>query len=125
MSLPVSVYTYTKCSTCRNAVAWLQSKNIPFEEKAIYTNPPSLAELRRMLDLQGGELRRLFNTSGIQYREQNIKEALPKMTTEAALKLLASDGRLVKRPFLLTETAGLLGFKEESWTKVLLEGADA
>jgi arsenate reductase (glutaredoxin) len=119
MSQPIVVYAYSRCSTCRNALSWLRANKIAFEERPIYTQPPSLAELRRMLALQGGELRRLFNTSGLEYRARNLKDALPKMSTDEALALLASDGRLVKRPFLLADKVGLLGFKEEVWAGTL------
>jgi arsenate reductase len=115
----VIVYTYAKCSTCRDATKWLRTRGVPFVEKPIYEQPPSLAELRRMLALQRGELRRLFNTSGIQYRERGLAEKLPKMSEAEALALLASDGRLVKRPFLLGEKVGLLGFDAARWAAAL------
>ncbi len=115
----LTVYTYAKCSTCRDAVKWLRDRGISFSEKPIYTEPPSVAELRRMLAFQDGNLRRLFNTSGIQYRALGLAAQLPAMTDAEGLKLLASDGRLVKRPFLLGEKTGLVGFNAAAWQTAL------
>lgn len=116
--IPV-VYAYARCSTCRKALDWLRAHDIAFEERPIYTQAPGLPELRRMLDLKGGEVRKLFNTSGLEYRARNLKESLPTMSEGEALALLASDGRLVKRPFVLTDKLGLLGFREEEWQALL------
>ena len=119
MPASITLYTYANCSTCRSAVGWLRSKQINFAEKPIYTEPPTLPELCRMLAHQGGNLRRLFNTSGLQYRAQGLSVRLPKISTDDALALLASDGRLIKRPFLLGETFGLVGFDPEEWAEEL------
>jgi arsenate reductase (glutaredoxin) len=113
------VYTYAKCSTCRDAVAWLRQHDVSFTEKPIYETPPTVAELRRMLEHQDGNIRKLFNTSGIQYRERGLAARLPGMTEAQALQLLASEGRLVKRPFLLGNGVGLVGFDPEVWAKRL------
>lgn len=119
MAQPLVVYTYANCSTCRDAVRWLREHAILFEERPIYQTPPSIAELRRMLALQGGELRRLFNTSGLEYRALDLKTTLPGLTEVEALELLAGNGKLVKRPFLLGKTVGLLGFKPDAWAAAL------
>lgn len=116
---PLVVYAYAKCSTCRDAAKWLRARGVDFVERPIYDQPPTRAELRRMLAHQGGQLRRLFNTSGIQYRERGLAAKLPTMSEADALALLASDGRLVKRPFVLGPHFGLLGFAPEEWTRVL------
>jgi arsenate reductase (glutaredoxin) len=108
-------YGYSKCSTCRDAVKFLRGRGVDFEELPIYEQPPTLQELRAMLAFQDGNIRRLFNTSGIQYRERGLAEKLPAMSEADALKLLASDGRLVKRPFLLGPKVGLVGFDAEKW----------
>jgi arsenate reductase len=113
----VVVYAYEKCSTCRDAVRWLKEHGIRFVEKPIYTTPPSPAELRRMLAFQDGSLRKLFNTSGIQYRERGLAAKLPALSETEALALLDSDGRLVKRPFVLGPDFGLLGFDPVAWAK--------
>jgi arsenate reductase len=115
--MPLTVYAYAKCSTCRDAAAWLRARGLPFEERPIYTQPPSRTELQRMLAAQGGQTRRLFNTSGIQYRERGLAARLPAMTEAEALALLGSDGRLVKRPFVLGPGVALLGFDPEAWAR--------
>ncbi len=113
---PLVVYVYANCSTCREAVAWLKQHQVSFTEKAIYTDPPSLPELRRMLAHQKGSLRKLFNTSGLVYRELGLATKLPGLSDEDALKLLAGNGRLVKRPFVLGPGIGLVGFDPAAWS---------
>lgn len=119
---PIVVYTYAKCSTCRNATQWLREHGLEFEERPIRETPPTLDELRAMLAAQGGEIRRLFNTSGMDYRAQNLAVVLPGLNEAAAFELLRGNGNLVKRPFLLSAQGkvGLVGFKPEAWTKALL-----
>lgn len=113
------VYTYAGCSTCRSAANWLRDHHIKFEERPIYETPPSVTELQRMLSFQAGELRRLFNTSGLQYKALGLKTKLPRLSESEALDLLAHNGRLVKRPFLLGRKVGLLGFKPDVWSVAL------
>lgn len=113
--MPLTVYTYAKCSTCRDAVKWLQDRKVTFMEKPIYTEPPTPAELKRMLTFLEGNLRRLFNTSGIQYRALGLAAKLPTMSEADSLALLAKEGRLVKRPFVLGQDFGLVGFDAERW----------
>lgn len=111
----MKLYTYAKCDTCRKAVKWLRERGVTCEEIPIREQPPTVAELRIMLVARGGEVRRLFNTSGMDYRTLGIKDKLPSMTVEEALELLASNGNLIKRPFLLTGSTGATGFKETEW----------
>jgi arsenate reductase len=115
----MKVYTYKKCSTCRKATKWLDSLGFTYEELPIRETPPSLAELQQMLTYQAGDLRKLFNTSGVDYREMQLKNKLPQMTEAEALALLTENGNLVKRPFLLTDSCGFVGFKEELWAQAL------
>ncbi|MFP4281776.1 MAG: arsenate reductase family protein [Opitutales bacterium] len=110
----VKVYTYRQCSTCRRATAWLRAEGIAFEEVPIRETPPSLDELRRMRD-ELGSLRKLFNTSGRDYRQLGLGARLDAMPEDEALALLATNGNLVKRPFLLTPRGGTVGFGEERW----------
>ena len=117
----LKIYTYANCDTCRRAVKWLRAHDLAFAERAIRETPPTPAELRTMLAAYGGELRRLFNTSGGDYREQKLGEKLPGMTEAAALALLAGNGNLVKRPFLLGGKVALVGFDEAAWTAALLK----
>jgi len=115
----MKIYTYAKCDTCRKAVKWLQARAIVFTEIPIREQAPTEAELRRMLAIYGGDLKRLFNASGGDYRELKLGEKLPAMSEAETIDLLAGNGNLVKRPFLLTERAGLVGFKEAEWEAFL------
>jgi arsenate reductase len=115
----LKIYTLSNCDSCRAATKWLRAQGIAFEEHAIRERPPSLAELRAMLAARGGEVRKLFNTSGRDYREQKLGEKLPGMSVEAALGLLAQNGNLVKRPFAVGEGVCLAGFEERAWAAAL------
>lgn len=109
------VYEYANCSTCKKALKFLESKKVPFERVDITTTPPTAAELKEML--RHVELKKLFNSSGLVYKELKLSEKLPSMSDQEALQLLASNGRLVKRPFVLGRDWGLVGFKQEDWAK--------
>ncbi len=115
---PVILYTYANCDTCRRAVKWLRARGLAFIEKPIRDIPPSLAELRTMLRHQDGHMRKLFNTAGRDYRALGLGEKLAVMTESAALALLAANGNLVKRPFLLGPDFGLVGFDPTRWAQV-------
>jgi arsenate reductase len=115
----LTAYLHPKCSTCEQARRWLQSRRVKFEEKDIRTTPPTTAELRAMLAALGGERRRLFNTSGLEYRGQGLAAKLPTMSDAEALRLLAGNGMLVKRPFVLGPGVGLVGFNEQAWVAAL------
>lgn len=111
------LYIYSKCSTCQNALKFLERKNVSFVRKEIVETPPSIEELRTMLGYMGGNLKKLFNTSGLLYREMQLTDKLKSMSEEDALSLLNQHGMLVKRPFLLGDDFGLLGFKEAEWSQ--------
>jgi arsenate reductase len=111
----MKIYTYKNCSTCRKAVKWLEAKGLDFEELPIRETPPSKTELKVMLGHYGGDMRRLFNTSGGDYRELGLKDTLPGMSETEAFELLSNRGNLVKRPFLIAKDFGLVGFKEAEW----------
>lgn len=111
------LYIYSKCSTCQNALKFLERKIISFVRKEIVETPPSVEELRTMLDYVGGNIKKIFNTSGQLYREMHLNEKLKSMSEEDAILLLSQHGMLVKRPFLLGDDFGLLGFKEIEWSK--------
>lgn len=117
----LKVYAYAGCSTCRNALKWLKSHAVAYEEAAIRDTPPTLSELREMVAAKNGDVRPLFNTSGMDYRALGLKDKLPAMPQEEALKLLSRNGNLVKRPFALDPGRGvfLVGFKEAEWKAVL------
>jgi arsenate reductase (glutaredoxin) len=112
----LTLYTYAKCGTCRKAIAHLAKRGIPFVEKPIRDQPPSLAELKAM-HASIGDLRRLFNTSGQDYRALGIKDVLPGMTDAQALRLLAGNGNLIKRPFVPLPDGGLVGFDAAEWQR--------
>lgn len=120
--MKTKIYEYNKCSTCVKALKFLDDKNVKYEKLPIVDQPPSTQELKQMLEYlkaDGGTFKNLFNTSGVQYRELNISEKIKSGLTESeALKLLATNGKLIKRPFLLTDKAGTVGFKEDVWKKI-------
>ena len=114
----LKVYSYERCSTCKKALAWLKSNGKEAQVLPIVERPPSKAELQQMLGYVG-ELKRLFNTSGELYREMQLSQKLPSMTQDDALNLLAAHGKLVKRPFVLGDGVGCVGFKEDEWQSKL------
>lgn len=115
----VKAYVYAKCSTCRNAMDFLREQKIEFKEVAIRETPPSIAELKTMLAAYDGNIRRIFNTSGLDYKALGLAAKLPAMSEAEALKLLHSNGNLVKRPFLIGEKVKLVGFDAETWKQAL------
>ena len=115
----LKVYTYAKCSTCRKAVKFLRDHHVEFKELSIRETPPSRDELKAMLKARDGNLRALFNTSGLDYKAQGLSAKLPEMTENDALTMLSHNGNLVKRPFAISNAVHLLGFDEEAWEKSL------
>ncbi|MFK7850153.1 MAG: arsenate reductase family protein [Akkermansiaceae bacterium] len=115
------IYTLKTCDSCRKATKWLRQNHFEFEEIAIRDQPPSKTELKAALESVNGEIRKLFNTSGQDYRALSLKDKLPTMSDEDALSLLASNGNLVKRPFFKNGKTILIGFKEEIWRENLLK----
>lgn len=111
---------YPKCSTCRKAAKWLQDNNIEVEVRHIVEANPTAEELSVWIDRSGLEVQKFFNTSGKVYKENNLKEVVKTASREELVKLLASDGMLVKRPLLVGDDFVLVGFKEEDWQNVKL-----
>ena len=111
----MKVYIYNNCSTCKKAIQFLNRKDLTFESLPIRETPPTTSELKQMLDKYNGDLKRLFNTSGQDYRNLNLKEKLDTFTEEYALQLLSKNGNLIKRPFLISESIKIVGFKETEW----------
>lgn len=107
--------SYPKCSTCKKAKAWLDEHKIGYEERHIVEQNPSAEELAAWLEKSDVPLKKLFNTSGMLYREMGLKDRLPDMPKERQIALLASNGMLVKRPLIVGERVVLAGFKEEAW----------
>ncbi len=116
----LTIYVYQKCSTCRDALKWLDQQGIAHQVKAIRETPPSPAELKTALNASGGDLKKIFNTSGMDYRALGLKDQLPTMSESAAFELLSKNGNLVKRPFLIGEGKVLVGFKADQWVKSLV-----
>ena len=110
---------YPPCSTCQKAKKWLDEKGIVYDSRHIKQQRPTAQELRNWHRISGLPLKKLFNTSGLLYKSMNLKEKLPTMTEDEQIKLLASDGMLVKRPLLVTEDAVLTGFREKEWEQLL------
>lgn len=111
----LKVYLYSKCGTCRKAKQFLQEREIPFSEIPIREQPPTVSELERMLAAYQGEIRKLFNTSGQDYRNGGYKEKLKQMDTQQALAELAGNGNLIKRPFVISDRIQRVGFRQEEW----------
>jgi arsenate reductase (glutaredoxin) len=119
----MKVYEYKNCSTCQKALKYLDAQGVKYERMPIVDTPPSLGELKQMLEYikrDGGTFKNLFNTSGVQYRELKISDRLKAGLSEAdALKLLARNGKLIKRPFVLAGKSGAVGFKQDVWAKLI------
>ena len=118
----IKVYEYAGCSTCRNALKFLDKHGVKYEKHAIVDTPPTKAELKMMLAAlkdDGGTFKNLFNTSGVQYRELGISDKIKAGLTESqAIDLLVVNGKLIKRPFvILGADKGFVGFKEDVWKK--------
>lgn len=114
----LKAYTYAGCGTCKKAVRFLRDRGVAFEEIPIREHPPTLAELKGALQACKGEIRRLFNTSGRDYKEMDLSKKLPSLSESAALTLLTGNGNLVKRPFVVTDSGYLVGFNETDWSKI-------
>ena len=112
---------YPPCSICRKARAWLDEHGVEYTARHIKEENPSYEELKLWYERSGLPLKKFFNTSGLLYKSLNLKEKLPAMTEEEQLRLLATDGMLVKRPLVVLEDAVLTGFREAEWTASLLK----
>jgi len=111
----MNVLVYRKCGTCRKALKWLEENNVTFDERPIIEENPSYEELKEWHAKSGLPLKKFFNTSGVLYKEMKLKDKLPEMSEEEQLRLLATDGKLVKRPLVIGDDFVLVGFKEEDW----------
>ena len=111
---------YPPCSTCKKAKNWLEGHGLAFEDRNIKTENPTYEELKSWYEASGLPLKKFFNTSGQLYKAMELKDKLPGMTEEEQLKLLATDGMLVKRPVVVKDRTVLVGFKEADWEAKLL-----
>ena len=112
---------YPPCSTCKKAKAWLDANGVEYTARHIKEENPSYEELKLWYECSGLPLKKFFNTSGLLYKSLNLKDRLPSMTEEEQLRLLATDGMLVKRPLVVLPDAVLTGFREADWEKTLLK----
>lgn len=110
---------YPKCSTCKKAKKWLEENNIEFTDRHIVENNPTAEELKTWQRTSGLAVKKFVNTSGMKYRELNLKDKLPEMTDDEIFALLATDGMLVKRPLIIGKDFVLTGFKQSDWEEKL------
>lgn len=113
---------YPPCSTCKKAKKWLDEHGISYTARHIKEANPTYAELKDWLERSGLPVKKFFNTSGLLYKSMALKDRLPAMTVEEQLRLLATDGMLVKRPLVVTDGKVLTGFRETEWEEALLKG---
>ena len=111
---------YPKCSTCQKAKKWLEENKIEFTNRNIVEETPTAEELTKWIKESEEDIKKWFNTSGLKYKELNLKEKLQTMNNEEKIKLLASNGMLIKRPLLISDKCILIGFKKEKW-EILLQ----
>lgn len=116
----MNVLVYRKCSTCQKALKWLDAHGISFEERAMVEEHPTYEELKEWYEKSGMPLKKFFNTSGNLYKQMNLKDKLKDMSEEEQLKLLATDGMLVKRPLVVGTDFVLTGFREKEWEEKML-----
>ena len=110
---------YPKCTTCQKAKKFLTDNNVNFTARHIKEDNPSYDELKSWYEKSGLPLKKFFNTSGLLYKSMDLKNKLPEMSEDEQLKLLSTDGMLVKRPILITETKILVGFRENEWLNAI------
>ena len=110
---------YPKCSTCKKAKKWLEGNNIEFIDRNIVEETSTVEELTEWIQKSEEELKKWFNTSGLKYKELNLKDKLVTMSDKEKIELLASNGMLIKRPLLISDKGIFIGFKEENWKKLI------
>ena len=111
---------YSKCSTCKKAKKYLDINNIKYIDRQIKQNNPKYDEIKKWIIKYNISVRKLFNTSGILYREMDLKNKLNNMSDDEMIRLLSTNGMLVKRPILVTDNNILIGFKEKEWNSILM-----
>ena len=121
----ITVLAYRKCSTCVKALKWLDASGVEYTERPMKEENPSYEELKKWYEMSGLPLKKFFNTSGKLYKEMQLKDKLPEMTEDEQLKLLATDGMLVKRPIIVGDDFVLTGFREKEWEEKLKKSANS
>ncbi len=114
------VLVYRKCSTCQKALKWLEERGVEFEERSIIEENPTYEEVKEWYEKSGLPLKKFFNTSGLLYKEMGLKDKLLKMSEEEQLRLLATNGMLVKRPLVVGEDFVLTGFRQKEWEEKVI-----
>jgi arsenate reductase (glutaredoxin) len=114
----LTIYDYSKCGTCRSAIKWLKSAGNEVESIPLFETPPSPDELKELIRRSGLNIRKWFNTSGEVYKEQGLKDVVPGLGEDEMIRLLASNGRLIKRPIVTDGKAVTVGFKEEQYAQI-------
>ena len=109
---------YPACGTCKKAKKWLEENNIPYNNRLIVEDNPTVDELKCWIPKSGLPVRKFFNTSGVVYKEMQLKDKLPHMSEEEQIELLSTNGKLVKRPLMVSDDTVLVGFKPEEWEKI-------
>lgn len=117
--MALTVYHYPNCSTCKKALAWLAANKVAHTAIDIVKSPPTTAQLAAAARLAGVPVKQMFNIAGVSYREGDFKAKLPAMTDAQAFAALAADGKLIKRPLAVSDTAALVGFREAAWADAL------
>ena len=115
----MKVLVYRKCSTCLKALKWLEVNQVVFDERPIKEEHPSYEELKAWYEMSGLPLKKFFNTSGMLYKKMGLKDKLKDMSEDEQLKLLATDGMLVKRPLVIGDDFVLTGFREKEWIEAM------
>lgn len=118
MKEEVTFIEYPKCSTCQKAKKFLEENKIKYIDRNIITETPTYEELKEWIEKSGFNINKFFNTSGLLYRNMNLKEELKSCTDDEKIRILSSNGMLIKRPILVTKSQILLGFKKEDWEKI-------
>ena len=111
------IYQYPSCSTCRKAIKYLNENNLEYSSCHLVEETPKFEELKELYEKSGLPIKKFFNTSGLKYKEMGLKDKVSQLTDEEALKLLSSDGMLIKRPILTNGMKVLVGYKEDEWNE--------
>ena len=117
--MPLTIYQYPNCSTCKKALAWLKANKVAFTSIDIVKDPPSKATLEAAQKRAAVPVKKMFNLAGASYRDGDFKTKLPTMTDAQAFTALAKDGKLIKRPLVISDDTALIGFDEQAWAKAL------
>ena len=116
--MAIKIYEYKGCGTCKKALKYLDLKGVEYKKIAIRETPPTKSELKKMVKFYNGEIKKIFNTSGMDYRSLKIKDKISSMSVGEAIDLLHGNGNLVKRPFVISSEWGVVGFKEDRWEEL-------